>query len=249
MAKDLSKLFLFDVDGTLTASRKVIEPAMEEFMKKVGEKVTIALVGGSDFVKINEQMNGHALDMYEHVLSENGLVYHKQGQLHSTKSIQEHIGDEPLQTFINFALKYMSELTIPCKRGTFIEFRKGMLNICPVGRNCSQAERDAFGEYDKVHHVREKFIAALKKQFPDNGLIYSIGGQISFDVFPEGWDKRYCLNHLLTEEHNFTEVHFFGDKTFPGGNDYEIFEDPRTIGHTVTSPDDTMRQLKELLFS
>ena len=31
-----------------------------------------------------------------------------------------------------------------------------------------------------------------------------------------------------------------------GGNDYEIFMDPRTIGHTVTSPEDTMEQLKAL---
>jgi len=25
-----------------------------------------------------------------------------------------------------------------------------MLNVCPVGRSCSQEERDEFGEYDKV---------------------------------------------------------------------------------------------------
>lgn len=31
-----------------------------------------------------------------------------------------------------------------------------------------------------------------------------------------------------------------------GGNDYEIFESSDTIGHTVTGPDDTIRQLREL---
>jgi len=31
-----------------------------------------------------------------------------------------------------------------------------------------------------------------------------------------------------------------------GGNDYEIFEDPRTIGHTVTCPEDTIAELKKL---
>jgi phosphomannomutase len=31
-----------------------------------------------------------------------------------------------------------------------------------------------------------------------------------------------------------------------GGNDYEIFEDQRTIGHTVTKPEDTMAELKTL---
>lgn len=35
-------------------------------------------------------------------------------------------------------------------RGTFIEFRSGMINVSPIGRSCSQAERDQFFEYDKV---------------------------------------------------------------------------------------------------
>ena len=36
--------------------------------------------------------------------------------------------------------------------------------------------------------------------------------------------------------------------SFQGGNDYEIFSDSRTIGHTVNGPEDTMKQLKELFF-
>ena len=84
----------------------------------------------------------------------------------------------------------------------------------------------------------------LREKFSDYGLTYSIGGQISFDVFPNGWDKTYCLNHVQDE--HFEEIHFFGDKTAEGGNDHEIFSDPRTIGHTVTGPEDTMKQLKEL---
>lgn len=34
-----------------------------------------------------------------------------------------------------------------------------------------------------------------------------------------------------------------------GGNDYEIFNDPRTIGFTVSSPNDTARRCGELFFS
>ena len=70
-----------------------------------------------------------------------------------------------------------------------------------------------------------------------------LGGQISFDVFPVGWDKRYCLNMIK----GFKEIHFFGDKTHRGGNDHEIYEDDRTIGHTVTSPADTIQQVSKLM--
>jgi Eukaryotic phosphomannomutase len=38
-------------------------------------------------------------------------------------------------------------------RGTFIEFRSGMINVSPIGRNCSQEERDEFERYDKVHMI------------------------------------------------------------------------------------------------
>ena len=37
-------------------------------------------------------------------------------------------------------------------------------------------------------------VAKLKEEFADYNLTYSIGGQISFDLFPTGWDKTYCLS-------------------------------------------------------
>ena len=33
----------------------------------------------------------------------------------------------------------------------------------------------------------------LRKEFADYDLTFSIGGQISFDVFPRGWDKVILL--------------------------------------------------------
>ena len=72
-----------------------------------------------------------------------------------------------------------------------------------------------------------------------------MGGQISIDVFPKGWDKTYCLQFV--EKDGYDQIHFFGDKTMAGGNDHEIFKDSRTVGHTVTGPDDTMEQIKQVL--
>lgn len=34
-----------------------------------------------------------------------------------------------------------------------------------------------------------------------------------------------------------------------GGNDFEIFSSEKTVGHTVTSPDDTRKQCTELFLS
>jgi phosphomannomutase len=86
-------------------------------------------------------------------------------------------------------------------------------------------------------------VEALEKEFRNFGLQFSIGGQTGIDVFPIGWDKTYCLKYL----NKFRTIHFFGDRTNHGGNDYEIFLDDRTIGHSVTSPEDTIEQLNALL--
>jgi phosphomannomutase len=186
------------------------------------------------------------LQDFDYVFSENGLVAYKNGQLIAKQSISKHLGEEKLQEVINFMLKYLSEIEdIPVKRGTFIEFRAGMLNVSPVGRNCSQEERDAFEQHDLKHGIRTRFVEALRTRFSNLDLVYSIGGQISFDVFPKGWDKTYCLQFV---KEDFDEIHFFGDKTFQGGNDYEIFVSPDTVGHSVSGPDDTIKQIEELFF-
>lgn len=64
----------------------------------------------------------------------------------------------------------------------------------------------------QIHGVRAAFVKILKEKFADYNLTFSIGGQISFDVFPTGWDKTYCLRHV--EDEGFEEIHFFGDKTY-----------------------------------
>lgn len=57
-----------------------------------------------------------------------------------------------------------------------MEYRNGMMNISPIGRNCSREERNEFEEYDKKAGVRPAFVAALQKELADLNLQYSIGG-------------------------------------------------------------------------
>jgi len=240
-------LLLFDVDGTLTFPRTKIESDFEEFLyNKIKPIATIGIVGGSDLEKMFEQLNGEKiLQQFDYIFPENGLVQIVNGTEVGKQSIHKHLGEQTLQRFINFVLKYLSELELPFKRGTFIEFRNGMLNVCPIGRQCTRDERNFFADYDTEHNVRSTMIKKLEEEFHDIDLTYSIGGQISFDVFPRGWDKSYALQ-FVTNATDYSQIHFFGDKTEAGGNDYEIFIDARTIGHKVCSPYDTKKILTEL---
>ncbi|GJC92127.1 phosphomannomutase [Colletotrichum higginsianum] len=225
---------LFDVDGTLTPARLGASPEILDLLARLRQKCAIGFVGGSDYSKQQEQLGNASTPvttLFDFCFSENGLTAFKLGQPLASNSFIKYIGEDQYKELVRFALHHIADLDIPIKRGTFIEFRNGM-------------------EYDKVHNVRRDFVAQLRERFGHLGLTFSIGGQISFDVFPTGWDKTYCLGHLENEAKKeggikYEHIHFFGDKTAEGGNDYEIYVDERTIGHSVSGPEDTMRIIKE----
>lgn len=240
-------LCLFDVDGTLTPARQSASQETIDTLRALRKQLVVGFVGGSDLVKIVEQLEipgTSAINDFDYAFAENGLTAFKLGQPLPTQSFIGFVGEERYKTLVNFILHYIADMDIPIKRGTFVEFRRGMINVSPIGRNATTEERHEFERIDKQNGYRTKFVQVLKEKFPDYGLTFSIGGQISFDIFPNGWDKTYALGRV--EDEGFDEIHFFGDKTYQGGNDYEIFSDPRTIGHSVNSPADTIRLIKEL---
>ena len=55
------KIFLFDVDGTLTDPRQKISNEMKQFLKYIRTKYPIAIVGGSDLSKQREQLGDSLL--------------------------------------------------------------------------------------------------------------------------------------------------------------------------------------------
>jgi len=64
-----------------------------------------------------------------------------------SNSFIQWLGEEKYQKLVNFLLKYIANLEIPKKRGTFVEFRNGMINVSPIGRNASTEERKEFEAY------------------------------------------------------------------------------------------------------
>uniref|UniRef100_A0A673HIB8 Phosphomannomutase n=1 Tax=Sinocyclocheilus rhinocerous TaxID=307959 RepID=A0A673HIB8_9TELE len=226
-------LALSDLHSQTLALPLKATPDMHQFLNELRQRVRVGVVGGSDLDKIKEQLGDDVINRMDYVFAENGLVAYRFGQLHSVQNIQAYLGEEVLQDFINFCLNYLSKIKLP-KKSFFLIYQKITLS-------------DFFNVLMQKEKIREKFVSVLKEEFAGKGLAFSIGGQISFDVFPVGWDKRYCLG--IVEKDSYQRIHFFGDKTMPGGNDYEIFVDPRTIGHEVKSPEDTQRICKELFFS
>lgn len=72
----------------------------------------------------------------------------------------------------HWVLRYFSDLDIPVKRGTFIEFRQGMLNLSPIGRNCSREERNEFEKFDLANGIRKTMVQKMKEEFADLNLTF-----------------------------------------------------------------------------
>lgn len=241
----MKTLVLFDVDGTLTKPRLSISEEMNNTLSKLKkvDNLNIGIVGGSNLNKQIEQLGENALNNFDWFFSENGLLSFKDGQEFHRRSISDYLGEEKIKLLINFSLNLLSTIDIPKKRGTFIEFRNGMINLSPIGRNCSYDDRLEFVEFNKKHGVLQHIVDELEKEFSTLNLKFSIGGQISIDIFPIGWDKTYCLQFV---HEIYDKIYFFGDKTYKGGNDYEIYNDKRTEAYSVKSPDDTITYLNTI---
>lgn len=146
---------------------------MLQLLSELRHKVAIGFVGGSNLVKQQEQIGTPTVpvtSLFDFCFAENGLTAFRMGSPLASASFIQWIGEKPYQQLVKFILHYIADLELPKKRGTFIEFRNGMINVSPIGRNASNDERDEYEKYDLEHGIRKKFIEAINAQFPDLGL-------------------------------------------------------------------------------
>jgi phosphomannomutase len=94
------------------------------------------------------------LDEFDYAFAENGLTAYKMGKPLESQSFIKHVGEDQYKVLVNFILHYIADMDIPIKRrailfsfhdfkylgdfsGTFVEFRNGMINVSPIGRNAT----------------------------------------------------------------------------------------------------------------
>lgn len=249
--------FIFDVDDTLTNPKSVIDYETTLIINKLSKYGLISIVGGGTFDNIERQLQPIS-DIIEYYFTENGTVtYNKDKKLIKKLNITDVLSKEYLIQLNNFILKYLSQLKLPFKRGTFIELRNGLINVSPIGRNCTLDERKLFYDYDKENNVLYNLKESLNEYISNNynkqnlksnnyNLIVSYGGKISLDIYPENWNKSMCLNFIECEKYN---IAFFGDRIFKGGNDYAIAKDKRVnIYYKILNNNHLKEVLNDLLY-
>ena len=213
------KKFIFDVDGTLTPSRrKITSEFFYEFYQFV-DKNDVYLVTGSDRDKTLQQVTP---EIYNHCKR----VYNCSGSdtYESDKNVYRDTWELPgdVEKFLNDELDFSQ---FPLRNGNHIERRPGGVNFSILGRDPDPfLGRDEYVRWDRGTNERSDIADRIRNQFPD--ITVALGGQTGIDIGPKGADKSQILRDFSTSD----ELHFFGDRMEPGGNDHSLGEAVKDLG-------------------
>ena len=252
-----SSIVLFDMDGTLTEARRPIGMPMIKALRELfdqNERAHIGVVTGSDLEYIKQQMKplihkDYNLAREIHWLPCNGTKYYKlrgaEWDVINHIDMRHHLGEQKFNNLMRAIVEqqcHIADHKIPLT-GHFINYRGSMINWCPIGRNANPTQRSSFEDIDKTFSdqvtLREQYLKRLKSSVRDETIICKLGGDTSFDVYPKGWDKTYCLKYF--EGYN---KFFVGDRCEFNGNDSEIYDKLSPYAWRTTDPENTIKIIK-----
>ena len=233
------RIFIFDVDGTLTPSRGVMDPAFKEWFKEFARNNKVALVTGSDRIKTVEQIGTDVIFLSEYCFNCSGNdVYQR------SESVYVNPWSCPLDliAYLNERLLH-SDYTK--KYGNHLEPRVGMLNFSVVGRDAVGEQRTDYYNWDIEHKERETIASAINDNWPDIQAV--VGGETGIDIFEKGKDKSQVLTFIDKD----VKIYFYGDRMDPIGNDYPlakaIMTTNRGSAYQVENWQDTWEKLKTII--
>jgi len=214
-----NKVYIFDVDGTLTPAR---QPATKEFLsffETWAKENTFYLCSGSDLEKIKEQLPESILNLASGIFACMGNAFY----VNEEKVYQkDFIAPEGFERYLTSKL---DNSKFPLRTGNHIEKRVGMWNFSIVGRNATLQERKKYYVWDQAANERETTVEEINRMFPE--VSATAGGEISLDLNHPGQDKSQVAREILKINPDASLV-FIGDRTLPGGNDYALAKEITT---------------------
>ena len=234
----MQKLVLFDMDGTLTPPREHLDYSLVETLRDLCKYAEIGIVSGSDYDYIMQQCGflttKDDIKLKLHILPCNGTKHcappsYRTGthKLTYKQNMRKELGDGDFQAIMKKLIDYQNHIVshydIPLT-GHYISYRGSIINWCPIGRNALNHDREKFSNFDKsfgTSTFRRTVLEQLKEEFTNARIPVTIklGGETSFDIYPNGWNKTFALQHFPNYE-----IYFLGDRCGDNGNDKEIFD-------------------------
>ena len=216
-------VYVFDVDGTLTPSRDIIDSNFESFLLDWVTLRNVHLITGSDYEKTLEQIGPELAERVTAVHNCAGNSRWSRGQ-----EIYRSEWTIPAEARTWLERK-LEESKFSLRTGNHIEERCGLVNFSTIGRGANRAERMIYVKFDNLHKERQQLTKEFNEEFP--GLEASVGGETGIDIYEKGHNKAQLLSYLEEVE----EIHFFGDAIYEGGNDWPLAKAITARNHSQDS--------------
>lgn len=200
--------FIFDVDGTLTPSRGVMDPIFKIWFLRFIQQHSVILVTGSDLDKTVEQIGIDIVENVDYCFNCSGNIAWSKGNI-----IYKREFTLPSEVS-EYLTKRLTESPYPNRHGIHFEDRTYMVNFSVVGRGADQQQRTDYYHWDQAHGERIQIADEINSQWPN--IQAAVGGETGIDIFARGCDKSQIVDYL------HQDTIFFGDRMDPSGNDYTL---------------------------
>jgi HAD superfamily hydrolase (TIGR01484 family) len=243
----VKKLIVFDLDGTLAASKSPLDAEMSSLLHDLLSIVKVAVISGGAWLQFQKQM-------LSNLPQDNRLVNLSLLPTCGTKFFQyaedwkllysEDFTANEKEKIVSSLKKAIEIAGFPAERtwGETIEDRGSQVTYSALGQLAPLEEKS---KWDSDFAKRKKIKAILDTLIPEFSV--RMGGATSIDVTKPGIDKAYGIKKLRDILGiSLKEMIYVGDALFPGGNDYPA-EQAGVVSIPVQGPSETKRVIEAII--
>lgn len=263
------KLLMFDLDGTLAASKSPISKEMVGLLNRITDEfdTEICVISGchynqfqtqflSRFETLKAQFHSYYLmptcgaQLYEYGGYDGGWCSVYDNDLTLREKVRIYDAFDTAVAIYNNQIKkpgiysYAMSPNEPGPHGEIAEDRGSQVTFSMLGQQAPLRLKENFDpDLFKRQHIARLMRRELKDEFE-----VRIGGTTSVDVTKKGIDKAFGVRNIIEHLHiQIEEVVFVGDALYEGGNDHAVISTGVECVST-TGPDQTMQILKQEFF-
>jgi HAD superfamily hydrolase (TIGR01484 family) len=243
----MKKLIVFDLDGTLAASKSSLDSEMASLLHDLLGVAKVAIISGGAWLQFEKQVLSNLpqddLLAKLSILPTCGTQFFQFTGAWKKLYAEDFTADEKAK-IISSLSKAVDTAGFAVEKtwGETIEDRGSQITYSSLGQQAPLAEKvkwDAdFAKRKKIKTVLDTLISEFSVR---------LGGATSIDVTKPGIDKAYGIGKLREILHISTqEMIYVGDALFPGGNDYPA-EQAGVISIPVKCPAETKRVIEAII--
>ncbi len=231
----MKKLIVFDLDGTLAASKAPVDPEMSGLLHDLLAIVKVAVISGGGWPQFEEQLVSNL--PHDKLLANLFLLPTCGTKFYRYESADWKKIFDSLKKAIGVA-----DFKIEKLWGEQIEDRGSQITFSALGQQAPLEEKE---KWDPDFAKRKKIKAILDTFIPEFSV--RIGGSTSVDITKPGIDKAYGIRKLRDLLGiSIKEMIYIGDALYVGGNDYPA-ETAGVDCIPVKDPNETKRVIQTII--